>query len=297
MSGQAPPRPLVAMGRRAGRAGDAAASLLPGLAVAAHAALAVLAADEFAALGWPLPTSFDTINVTVVLATATMGLVAVLQVAGRAAAGSVALRALLRYGRRPLPPVIHDASAELGLDGRVDVVAAREPFAVTYALARPRILVSTALTAALTPAEITAVLAHEREHLRHRDPLRLLAARLLCGWYWYLPAARWLGRRSALRRELAADRAAVGSAGPGVLAGALLKLAALPACPVVAAARPPGDEPGSLEARVAQLEDGRPPRQRMASVPLLATAGVLAELAIAAICCAAMSQILPVGGL
>src|SRR5215471_9944748 len=92
--------------------------------------------EEFgdAALGWPLPTSFDTINVTVVLATATMGLVAVLQVAGRAAAGSVALRALLRYGRPALPPVIHDASAELGLDGRVDVVAAREPFAVTYAL-------------------------------------------------------------------------------------------------------------------------------------------------------------------
>lgn len=286
-------RPLAAMGRLAGRAGGAAGSLLPGLAVAAHAALAVLAADEFAALGWPLPTRFDTVNVTVVLATATMGLVAVLQVAGRAAAGSAALRALLRSGRPPLPPVIHNASAELGLDGRVDVVASREPFAVTYALVRPRIMVSTALAAALTPAEITAVLAHEREHLRRRDPLRLLAARLLCGWYWYLPAARWLGRRSALRRELAADRAAVGSAGPGVLAGALLKLAALPACPAVAAARSPGDEPGSLEARVAQLEDGRPPRQRLASLRLLATAGVLAELAMAAVCCAAMSQIMP----
>jgi Zn-dependent protease with chaperone function len=284
--------PLAAMGRLAGRAGSAAGSLLPGVAVAAHAALAVLAADEFAAFGWPLPTSFDTVNVTVVLATATLGLVAMLQVAGRAAAGSVALRALLRSGR-PLPPVIYSASAELGLDGRVDVVGAREPFAVTYALARPRILVSTALAAALTPAEITAVLAHEREHLRRRDPLRLLAARLLCGWYWYLPAARWLGHRSALRRELAADRAAVGSAGPGVLAGALLKLAALPACPAVTAAGAPGDEPGSLEARVAQLEDGRPPRQRLASLRLLGTAGVLAELAIAAVCCAAMSQILP----
>jgi Zn-dependent protease with chaperone function len=286
--------PLAAMGQLAGRAGGAVRSLLPGVALAAHAALAVLAADEFAALGWPLPTRFDTVNVTVVLATATMGLVAVLQVAGRAAAGSVALRALLRSGR-PLPPVIHNASAELGVDGRVDVVAAREPFAVTYALVRPRILVSTALAAALTPAEITAVLAHEREHLRRRDPLRLLATRLICGWYWYLPAARWLGHRSALRRELAADRAAVGSAGPGVLAGALLKLAALPACPALAAARPPGEELGSLEARVVQLEEGRPSRQRLASLRLLATAGVLAELAIAAGCCAAMSQILPQG--
>jgi Zn-dependent protease with chaperone function len=286
--------PLATMGRLAGCAGGAARSLLPGVAVTAHAALAVLAADEFATLGWPLPTRFDTVNVTVVLATATMGLVALLQVAGRAATGSGALRALLR-SRRPLPPVIRNASAELGVDGRVDVVAAREPFAVTYALVRPRILVSTALAAALTPAEITAVLAHEREHLRRRDPLRLLATRLICGWYWYLPAARWLGHRSALRRELAADRAAVGAAGPGVLAGALLKLAALPACPAVAAARPPGEEPGSLEARVVQLEDGRPPRQRLASLRLLATAGVLVELAIAAMCCAAMSQILPQG--
>ena len=286
--------PLAATGRLAGCAGGATRSLLPGVAVAAHAALAVLAADEFGAFGWPLPTGFDTVNVTFVLATATMGLVATLQVVGRAAAGSVALRTLLRSGR-PLPSVIHNASAELGLDGRVDVVAAREPFAVTYALVRPRILVSTALAGALTPAEITAVLAHEREHLRRRDPLRLLTTRLFCGWYWYLPAARWLGRRSALRRELAADRAAVGSAGPGVLAGALLKLAALPVCPAVAAAGPPGEEPGSLEARVAQLEDGRQPRQRLASLRLLATAGVLAELAMAAVCCAAMSQLLPQG--
>jgi Zn-dependent protease with chaperone function len=275
----------------------AAGWLLPGLVVAAHAALAVLAAEEFAAFGWPLPTRFDTVNVTLVLATATVGLPAVLQVARRAAAGSVALRGLLRSGRQPPPPVIHNASAELGLDGRVDVIAAREPFAVTYALVRPRILVSAALAAALSPAEITAVLAHEREHLRRRDPLRLLAARLLCGWYWYLPAARWLGRRGALRRELAADRAAVRSAGPGVLAGALLKLAATPACPAVVAARPEGAEPGSLEARVAQLEDGRPPRQRLASLRLLVTAGVLAELAVAAACCAAMSQVLPAGTL
>ena len=38
--------------------------------VAAHAALAVLAAAEFATLGWPLPTWFDTGAVTLVLVSA-----------------------------------------------------------------------------------------------------------------------------------------------------------------------------------------------------------------------------------
>lgn len=277
------------------RAGGAAAWLLAGLAVTVHTALAVLAVTEFAAMGWPLPTGYDSANVTVVLATAVTGLAASSMVAARATSSSRALRALLGAAHRPVPPILHNAATCLGVAGKVDAVAAGEAFAVTYGLVRPRILVSTALTAELTAAEITAVLAHEREHLRHRDPLRLLAARLLAQWAWYLPAGRWLARRCALRRELAADRAAAGSTGRGVLAAALLKLASLPACPAVAAASPAEDQPGSLEARVAQLEDGRPPRQRLTALRVLASGGALIWLTAAAVCCAALSQILPNG--
>lgn len=277
------------------RAGGAAAWLLAGLAVAVHAALAVLAVTEFAAMGWPLPTGYDSANVTLVLATAVTGLAASSMVAARATSSSRALRALLGAAQRPVPPILHNAATGLGVAGKVDAVAAGEAFAVTYGLVRPRILVSTGLTAELAAAEITAVLAHEREHLRHRDPLRLLAARLLAQWAWYLPAGRWLARRYALRRELAADRAAAGSTGRGVLAAALLKLASLPACPAVAAASPAEDQPGSLEARVAQLEDGRPPRQRLTALRVLASGGALVWLAAAAVCCAALSQVLPNG--
>src|SRR5262249_58167640 len=77
---------------------------------------------------------------------------------------------------------------------------------------------------------------------------------------------------AALRHELAADRAAAGSAGRGVLAAALLKLAAMPACPAIAAAGSAGDERRSLEARITQLERGRPLRQRLAVSRLLARA-------------------------
>ena len=265
------------------------------LAVLGHAALAVLAVAEFATLGWPLPTWFDTGAVTLVLATAAVGLAASTLVAVRAAAGARALRALIRAGRRPVPSFMQNEAAVLGCAAKLDVVAGEEAFAVTYGLIRPRILVSTGLTTALTPAEIGAVLAHEREHLRHRDPLRLLAGRLLAAWACCLPAARWLAGQAALRHELAADRAAAGRAGRGVLAGALLKLASRPACPAIAAASPAGDGPRSLEARVTQLEAGRPPRQRPAVSRLLASAGTLALLAPASLCCAAMSQFLPGG--
>ena len=84
------------------------------LAVLGHAALAVLAVAEFATMGWPLPTWFDTGAVTLVLATAALGLAASALVAVRAAAGSRALRALIRAGSRPAPSLIQHEAAGLG---------------------------------------------------------------------------------------------------------------------------------------------------------------------------------------
>jgi Zn-dependent protease with chaperone function len=279
----------------AGRTGAAAAWVLAGAGVAVQAGLAVLAAAEISTLGWPVVATFDTVNVTLVLAAAVSGLAACGYVAARAVAGSVALRGLIRTRRRPLPPIIQNEVAVLDLAGKVDAVAAGEAFAVTHGLARPRILVSTALAGELTAVEVMAVLAHEREHLRRRDPLRLLAARLLAAWAWYLPAARWLAGRVALRGELAADRASAARAGRKVLAGALLKLAGLPVCPVLAAAGATPGPHGSLEARVSQLERGRPPRLRPAPLRVLATAAGLIVLAAAGTCCAALSAFLPGG--
>ena len=266
------------------------------LAVMAHAALAVLAVAEFATMGWPLPTWFDTTAVTLVLATAAAGMAASVFAALRATAGSRALRALIRTGRRPVPPVVRTEAAALGCAASLDAVAGEEAFAFTYGLFRPRIVISAGLAAALSRAEIGAVLTHEREHLRRRDPLRLLAARLFAAWGCYLPAGQWLVGRAALGHELGADRAAAGRAGRSVLAGALLKLAGMPTCSAVAAANPEGNGPRSLEARVTQLEAGRPPRQRPTVSRLLASAGTLSLLAPAAMCCAALSQLLP-GGL
>ena len=277
------------------RAGGALAWLAAGAAVAALVAAAVLAAADIAALGWPLPTGYDSANAIIVLAAATTGVAASGSTAARTAAGSRALRTLMRAARQPVPPMVLEAAAVLGIADRVDAVGTGEAFAVTYRLICPRILVSTALAAELTGAEVAAVLAHEHEHVRHRDPLRMLAVRLLTAFACYTPAASWLASRAVLRRELAADRASARGTGRGVLAGALLKLASLPACPAAAAAGPDRDSPGSLEARVAQLEGGRPPRLRLTPPRVLGTAGVVAVLTAAGGCCAALSQLLPGG--
>jgi Zn-dependent protease with chaperone function len=277
------------------RTGGALAWLAAGAAVSAQVAVAVLAAAEIAVVGWPLPTGFDSANVIIVLAAASTGVAASGSTAARTAAGSRALRTLTRATRQPVPPVVLDAAAALGIADRVDAVDTAEAFAVTYRLIRPRILVSATLAAELTTAEVSAVLAHEREHVRRRDPLRILAVRLLAAFAWYVPAASWLASRAVLRRELAADRASAHGAGRGVLAGALLKLASLPARPAAAAAGPALDAPGSLEARVAQLEGGRPPRLRLTPPRMLGTAGIVAVLTVAGACCAALSQLLPGG--
>ncbi len=241
----------------------------------AHQGTAALAAAEYARLGWLFGTRFDLVAVTFVLATALIGLGVSARVAARASTGSVELRRLIRSGRRPCPAAVREAAAAGGLDGRVDVADSGEAFAVTYGLFRPRVVVGAGLAGVLSPAELSAVLAHERCHLRHRDPLRLLAARLLAGYAFWLPVTGWLADRLALRLELAADADAAERCGRGAMAGASRR--------------------GSLEARVAQLEGGKPARPRLARAKLAASACNLAVLLAAGTCCVGLSQALPGG--
>jgi Zn-dependent protease with chaperone function len=59
----------------------------------------------------------------------------------------------------------------------VSEVDAAQPFSITAGLLAPQIFLSTALTSALSADHLAAVVAHEREHVRRRDPLlRMIAA-------------------------------------------------------------------------------------------------------------------------
>ncbi len=78
----------------------------------------------------------------------------------------------------------------------------------TVGFVRPRVVLSEPLQRALRPSELAAAHAHEKAHVRHRDPLRLLLARLATDLQWPCPGAQ--ARLGQWRRslELARDEEA-----------------------------------------------------------------------------------------
>jgi peptidase M48-like protein len=105
------------------------------------------------------------------------------------------------------------------------VIDDERPQALCAGLLRPRVYVSTGAIELLDPPALAAVLAHERQHARRRDPLRLACGRVLVAGLFFIPAlSRLTGRQHALA-ELSADEAAVLMAGGdrSALASAMLR--------------------------------------------------------------------------
>ena len=257
-----------------------------------HLGVAALAAVEFVRLDWLV--RFDLAAVLFMIGSAGVGLLAVARVAWRAGRAMRAVRRAAAY-RVGLPVRVAKLAAGLGISDRIDVMPG-EPFALTHGLRRPRILISSGLVDILTGDELAAVLAHERSHVRSRDPLRMLVVRLLAGYAVLLPIASRLADRVAVDRELAADRDALVHTGQAAVAGALLKLADAPQPPrTLAPSLAMGARRGSgssLEDRIAHLEDGSLPRRRVARLALAATSGNLALVGAACLCCVGMAHTL-----
>jgi hypothetical protein len=99
--------------------------------------------------------------------------------------------------------------------------------ALTVGLFRPRVVVSPAFSALLDDTSRSAMLAHERAHARHFDPLRLWLAQLATDVQWPLPGAR--ARLDAYREalELARDDEARLEVDGADLASAVLHAARL----------------------------------------------------------------------
>lgn len=246
--------------------GDRSFLLLLGIVVGFRTTLMVLACCVVCVVGVRLlttgPATLWARGGWMLPATMLAGLViaSTIAVVVRAAQALWAERALRRRLRR------HAGDA----DGRVREIAARyrldrlrvadDPavFAFTYGFVMPTIVLSSALVRTLSADELAAVLAHESAHVRGRDPLKVLVARLVVSREFYLPALRHLSARFVGGRELAADRQAATSCGVRPLAGALLRVldppawaAATPAAAMASAA--------TLDARISQLESGAEP--------------------------------------
>lgn len=160
----------------------------------------------------------------------------------------------------------------------MEVVDHDEPFAFTFGLGEPRIALSRGLVEQLSTDELEAVVAHERYHVRARDPLKLVVARAAARACFFLPAVRHLVTRYLAGRELAADRHSMRDLGRPALAGALLKVVAGPGWDELdTAAAMAGPE--LLEVRVDQLEHGaEPPLPRLPLASVVLSALVLGTL-------------------
>ena len=93
----------------------------------------------------------------------------------------------------------------------------------TIGLIQPETLFSPFLARQLADTEVRAVLAHERAHGRHRDPLRIWLAQLLTDLQWPWPAAQRRLETWLVALELARDEEARRSGVDGAdLAAAVL---------------------------------------------------------------------------
>jgi Zn-dependent protease with chaperone function len=92
------------------------------------------------------------------------------------------------------------------------VIDDERPECFCAGLLRPRIYITTGALARLDAPALEAVLVHEHQHARRRDPLRLAASRVLARCLFFLPAVRELRRGQQLLAEVSADESAVNAA-------------------------------------------------------------------------------------
>jgi len=189
------------------------------------------------------------------------------------------IRSLLAR-RIAAPARVQVASRGLGLDGRIDVVRDRRPCSFCYWFLRPRICLSTALVRRLEEDELRAVLLHERYHLRHRDPLRLVIARYFAAGLYVVPVVEDLVEHFTLEKELEADQDAVAAMGTVVpLARALGRL--LPdAAEVSLGLLVPVGSLSVTEARIDHLVEGRPLTLAIPMPRVVLSFGALAAAAV-----------------
>ncbi|MBD8207818.1 M56 family metallopeptidase [Microbacterium sp. CFBP 8790] len=194
-----------------------------------------------AALGFGLLTALGAVGCTVALALQaqhTQDAVAgvIYHVAGwgaLAALGAVLLivgagsDGLVGAGERTFGEVLALPHTKATLDGRVSLLTCRsdEPFACAIPGRDAAVVVSSALREILTPAQLSAVVAHELAHLRGRHYMALRIAELhrAC-----LPSSRrgkQLLRATTFLVELIADDAAARRVGAVHLANALVHVA------------------------------------------------------------------------
>jgi hypothetical protein len=159
------------------------------------------------------------------------------------------------------------------------------PPIATIGLLRPRVVVADDLRGTLDPAALMAALAHERVHVRHRDPLRIWLAQIATDLQWPSPSARRRFEHWLTSLELARDEEARrgGTSGED-LAAAVVAVLRMPWRPLGTAMAGLTGAETSLASRIHRLLEPVPPdsRRRSIALPLAVLAVLVASVVIGA---------------
>lgn len=144
------------------------------------------------------------------------------------------------------------------------------PAIATVGLLRPRVVVAEDLRGTLDPEALMAALAHERVHVRHRDPLRIWLAQIATDLQWPSPSARRRFEHWLTSLEIARDEEArLGGASGEDLAAAVVAVARIARRPLGAAMVGLTGAETSLASRVHRLLEPVPPDAGRRSILLL----------------------------
>lgn len=179
----------------------------------------------------------------------------------------------------PLQPVVGGRLARLASDADVElfVIPARKPEAFCFGLLHPRVVLSSGLLERLDAEKQAAVVWHEAEHARNREPLKCLLAQLAANSFFWVPTLRDLLDRFLLVKELAADRHAVARTSTATLAGALYEVASAPSIASVGA----GDFATARVDRLFGQHVALPPILRLRSLTISAVGAAALTLTLA----------------
>jgi Zn-dependent protease with chaperone function len=253
---------------------------------------AVLAAAGLASSGFVIWRLIETWRVTPAAASRRISVLGQKLTYPAANLGAVIVVALALVGLAVIAMTVSGAARELAADRRLRrrlraheaqrhgdaaVIEDERPRAFCAGLLRPRVYVSTGALELLDDVALRAVLAHERAHVRRRDPLRVACGRVIAGALFYVPGLGELHRRQMALAELSADERAIADApeNRAALARAMLSFAE----------RSRADDPTGLDPERVDHLLGEPPTWRFPLVlfglaacvlGLLAAVGVLA---------------------
>lgn len=163
-----------------------------------------------------------------------LGAIATMSLIGRT--GYLLFRGL-RDARRARLSHLTELQLAAHRDPGLNALIVEHPATSAYCLPGGRtgtVVLTSAAVAALNDAELAAVLAHERAHLRGRHHLVVVGADVLARTVPFLPVFRWARDEAARLLEMAADDDAAVRADRLTVAHALVRLAEGSSVPAVA---------------------------------------------------------------